>query len=440
MAVTNMGSLHEILEMVKIEYTDFVVFLGPLWTAFLIGIVIGWAWKPKWATFGQGKLGSSVSKVLDSSMPTSPARSVMSPPLKGFSSAPCLFQGYEAWFINHAVQKRLSPSPIEFDDHSTCTSQMNEKKSNVVAQEDVENLCRLVDMKDGGPAWIHMMDRSTPTMAYQAWRRDPKIGPPQYRNRTVYEDATPELVRDFFWDDEFRLRWDNMLSDATTLDECPTTGTMVVQWIKKFPFFCKDREYIIGRRIWESGRKYYCVTKGVPYPSIQRHDKPRRVDHYYSSWCIQAVESRHGNGQLTACEVQLFHQEETGIPWEIAKLAVRKGLWDTVKNIESGLRAYQKERALGGIISRPAFLAQINTKINLEYLKASAGTEDSSQTAVVTTSDKPFSGNIRNLIIVGGSILLACTLDRGFLVKTVIFGVADVARKFANVGKKSKPK
>lgn len=127
-----------------------------------------------------------------------------------------------------------------------------------------------------------------------------------------------------------------------------------------------------------------------------------------------------------------------GIPWEIAKLAVRKGMWDTVKNIESGLRAYQKQRALGGIISRPAFMAQINTKISLEYLKASAGTEVSSQTAVVTASDdKPFGGNIRNLIIVGGSILLACTLDRGYLVKTIISGVAN---KFGNAGKKSKPK
>jgi hypothetical protein len=31
-------------------------------------------------------------------------------------------------------------------------------------------------------------------------------------------------------------------------------------WVQ-FPFFCSDREYIIGRRIWESGRLYYCVTK-----------------------------------------------------------------------------------------------------------------------------------------------------------------------------------
>lgn len=29
----------------------------------------------------------------------------------------------------------------------------------------------------------------------------------------------------------------------------------------QFPFFCSDREYIIGRRIWNAGNAYYCVTK-----------------------------------------------------------------------------------------------------------------------------------------------------------------------------------
>ena len=33
-----------------------------------------------------------------------------------------------------------------------------------------------------------------------------------YRSRTVFEDATPELVRDFFWDDEFWPKWDPMLA------------------------------------------------------------------------------------------------------------------------------------------------------------------------------------------------------------------------------------
>ncbi|KAJ6376700.1 hypothetical protein OIU76_025783 [Salix suchowensis] len=158
------------------------------------------------------------------------------------------------------------------------SSKMEKEKSNLVMEDDLEHLCKLVEVKDGGPAWIQMMDRSTPTMNYQAWRRDPETGPPQYRSRTVFEDATPEMVRDFFWDDEFRAKWDDMLVHAETLEECPTRGTMVVQWVRKFPFFCSDREYIIGRRIWESGRLYYCVTKGVPCSSVPRRNKPRRVD------------------------------------------------------------------------------------------------------------------------------------------------------------------
>lgn len=54
-----------------------------------------------------------------------------------------------------------------------------------------------------------------------------------YRSRTVFEDATPELVRDFFWDDEFRPKWDPMLTYVKILEECPRTGTMIVNWVKK---------------------------------------------------------------------------------------------------------------------------------------------------------------------------------------------------------------
>lgn len=83
------------------------------------------------------------------------------------------------------------------------------------------------------------------------------------------------------------------------------------------------------------------------------------------------MESRRGtDGQLTASEVLLFHHEDMGIPREIAKLGVRHGMWGTVKKIELGLRAYQKERASLIPLSRPASLAQINTKINTEYLRS----------------------------------------------------------------------
>ncbi|KAF8413402.1 hypothetical protein HHK36_001384 [Tetracentron sinense] len=409
-------------------FTELMMFLGSLWIAFLVGVVVGWTWKPKWASWGRDKLDSSVSKT----------SSLISPPFLSFGSIPSLNSSKVQLpsAISSSVdgqqdKETFSVSPtIHYD---SCSSQLEGEKSLVVTREDLEHLCKLVEVKDGGPTWIHMMDRSTPNMAYQAWRRDPETGPPQYRSRTVFEDATPELVRDFFWDDEFRSKWDDMLIHSATLEECPTTGTMVVHWIRKFPFFCSDREYTIGRRIWDLGRSYYCVTKGVCCPSVPRRNKPRRVDLYYSSWCIRAVESKRGDGQLTACEVLLFHHEDMGIPWEIAKLGVRQGMWGAVKKIEPGLRAYQKVRASGAPLSRCAYMAQINTKINSCYLKSLESTSNSSEVEMQDSSEKPLGRNIPKLLVIGGAIVLACSLDRGLLTKAVIFGVA---RRFAKIGKR----
>ncbi|XP_042480136.1 uncharacterized protein LOC122061037 [Macadamia integrifolia] len=420
-------------------FMELVMFLGPLSIAFLIGLVIGWSWKPKWATLGGHKLDCSVLNPSSSLQSPSFLPGFISPPLFGFVSIPKSLNSLKpqlpscnSWISDDGLEKETFSAPAA--ESPICSSlQLKSEKSVLVTGEDLEHLCQLVEVKDGGPAWIQMMDRSTPNMSYQAWRRDPETGPPQYRSRTVFEDATPELVRDFFWDDEFRMEWDDMLIHSTTLEECPTTGTMVVHWIRKFPFFCSDREYTIGRRIWESGRTYYCVTKGVPYASVPRRNKPRRVDLYYSSWCIRAVESKRGGGQLTACEVVLFHHEDMGIPWEIAKLGVRQGMWGAVKKIEPGLRAYQRRRASGAPISQCAFMAQINSKVNAEYLRSLETNNGSSEVENLNLSDeKPKGKGIPKLLVVGGAVILACSLDKGLLTKAVIFGVA---RRFANIGK-----
>ena len=44
-----------------------------------------------------------------------------------------------------------------------------------VGKDDLVNLWRLVEGRDGGPAWIKMMEKSLPTMTYQAWRRDAQV-------------------------------------------------------------------------------------------------------------------------------------------------------------------------------------------------------------------------------------------------------------------------
>ncbi|KAL9252882.1 StAR-related lipid transfer protein 7, mitochondrial-like protein [Drosera capensis] len=367
----------------------------PLWVAVFVGVVVGWAWKPKWI--------SNFPITSSSSLSTS-SSGAGGVGVRGFSDS-------------KQVGSHLGTSLLRKGE---------EERSELVDEADFRHLWQLIEVKDGGPAWIQMMDRSTPTMSYQAWRRDPQTGPPQYRSRTVYDDVTPEMVRDFFWDNEFRSKWDDMLLFHETLEESRTTGVMMVHWVRKFPFFCSDREYVIGRRIWVSQGAYYCVTTGVPCNSVPRHTKPRRVDLYYSSWCIRAVESRKGDGKKSACEVMLFHHEDMGIPWEIAKLGVRQGMWGAVQKIEPGLRAYQKERASGAPLSRSALMAQVNTKVSDDYLKA-LETDDSELQLAEASPGKRSGMNIPKLLVVGGAVALACTLDQGLLTKAVIFGVA---RKF----------
>lgn len=377
--------------LLSLGLADLIVFVAPLWIAVAAGVLVGWVWRPKWAY-----LTGDDDKLLADSP-------------KFFSFT--FFNPLELPKPSNSLENP-HPSP---------------EKSGFVNEDDFRHLWKLVEVKDGGPAWIQMMDRSTPTFSYQAWRRDPQNGPPQYRSRTVFEDATPEMVRDFFWDDEFRSKWDDMLLYSSTLERCKDTGTMVVQWVRKFPFFCSDREYIIGRRIWDAGRVFYCITKGVQYPSVPRQNKPRRVDLYYSSWCIRAVESKRGDGEMTSCEVLLFHHEDMGIPWEIAKLGVRQGMWGAVKKIEPGLRAYQRAKASGEGLSPSATMAQINTKVSVEEFM------DDRDSIAEVTGEKPTGKNIPKILVVGGAIALACTLDKGLLTKAVIFGVA---RRFARMGKR----
>ncbi|CAH8384254.1 unnamed protein product [Eruca vesicaria subsp. sativa] len=371
------------MELTSFFLPDLLLFITPLWIAVLVGVLVGWVWRPTWARDDK------------------------------------LF----TLFNNNNNNNLKLPATTE-------PSQVYKEKSGFVTNDDFRHLWNLVEVKDGGPTWIQMMDRNTPTFSYQAWRRDPQDGPPQYRSRTVFEDATPEMVRDFFWDDDFRSKWDDMLLFSSVVESCKETGTMVVQWVRKFPFFCSDREYIIGRRIWDAGRVFYCVTKGVQYPSVPRQSKPRRVDLYYSSWCIRAVESKRGNGEMTSCEVLLFHHEDMGIPWEIAKLGVRQGMWGAVKKIEPGLRAYQSAKAEGTAgLSQSASLAQINTKVSVEEFM-----NERDSTGEVGGDEKASSGkNIPKILVVGGAIALACTLDKGLLTKAVIFGVA---RRFARMGKR----
>ncbi|CAL4890304.1 unnamed protein product [Urochloa decumbens] len=436
---------------------EMALLAGPLWAAALIGLLLGWAWRPRWAAGLVATADGNVAALAPAQPPfvtldfwkaQLPAR--LRAPL-GYAGTAVLqqeqdkvaVQGYvgspTVWrnallFLSGLWSKPCSLVNLSCErepafDGMVVLGRSSEMANEelVVGKDDLVNLWKLVEGRDGGPAWIKMMEKSLPTMTYQAWRRDAQTGPPQYQSSTIFENATPEEVRDFFGDDEFRMsnKWDDMLIYHKTLEECQTTGTMKVHWVRKFPFFCSDREYIIGRRIWKLGGAYYCVTKGIPCSSIPRRNKPRRVDLYYSSWCIRAVESKRGNGGLTACEILLFHHEDMGIPYEIAKLGIRQGMWGCVKKIEPGLRAYQEARAAGEPASKSALMARINTKVGDNFVRSLESNSDESE--IVEAEEKPARSNVARFLVLGGAVALACTLDQGLLTKALIFGVA---RKF----------
>ncbi|KAI7983765.1 hypothetical protein LOK49_LG15G00616 [Camellia lanceoleosa] len=122
-----------------------------------IGVLVGWAWKPNWANLTPHS----------SSSPFKASRLKLKLNLQ--------LTIFIFWVANTGFEKGISsPSSISISD-SSCSSHLEEVKPVVVGDNDLDHLCRLVEEKDGGPAWIHMMDQSTPTMSYQAWRKDPEV-------------------------------------------------------------------------------------------------------------------------------------------------------------------------------------------------------------------------------------------------------------------------
>ncbi|CAN7111709.1 unnamed protein product [Brassica rapa subsp. narinosa] len=404
-------------------FVDILLCAVPIWLAVMIGLLIGWSWRPRWT--GLVYLGfRSKLRFLWTAPPGFGARRVWLAftALSAFSVCRTLWSRLASGAKKSDIEEEVIPPSGD----AVSRDKDAEEEKDVVREKDLEHLLHLLEAGNDKMEWQSMMDKSTPNMSYQAWRHEPQTGPVVYRSRTVFEDATPDIVRDFFWDDEFRPKWDPMLAYFKTLEEDPQTGATIVHWIKKFPFFCSDREYIIGRRIWESGKKYYAVTKGVPYPTLPKRDKPRRVELYFSSWIIKAVESRKGDGQMSASEVSLVHYEDMGIPKDVAKLGVRHGMWGAVKKLNSGLRAYQSARKPGVALSRSAQMAGITTKLNMDLVETSRVEEEEEKgQAMEKARRQKEQFNVDWKWIAVGGVALACGLHSSAIGKALMVGAGQ---------------
>ena len=93
---------------------ELMVLIAPLWIAVIVGVLVGWSWKPKWANLGREMLDSSGS---DESKSTSTSFSLLGsiPSFNSlnFQMPSCLLSSFDG-----KDEKETSSSPSNSDSDS----------------------------------------------------------------------------------------------------------------------------------------------------------------------------------------------------------------------------------------------------------------------------------------------------------------------------------
>ncbi|XP_021681660.2 uncharacterized protein LOC110665725 isoform X2 [Hevea brasiliensis] len=207
--------------------------------------------------------------------------------------------------------------------------------SELVSETDLKILIENLDEKlTKNEKWENVIDKSNNLLSYSAKCCKPKDAPLKYLSVTVFENCSPEIVRDFYMDNDYRKQWDKALVEHKQLDVDKTNGTEVGRTIKKFPFLT-PREYILAWRLWEGKDKtFYCFIKECEHPLAPQQRKYLRVGFFRSGWRIGKVPGRN------ACEIKMWHQEDAGLNVEMAKLAFARGIWSYVCKMDNALHKY----------------------------------------------------------------------------------------------------
>ena len=65
----------------------------------------------------------------------------------------------------------------------------------IVKENDLEHLLHLLEGKDREMEWQSMMERSTPNMAYQAWRHEPEVDSNFDHISCIFSSSFAEMIR-----------------------------------------------------------------------------------------------------------------------------------------------------------------------------------------------------------------------------------------------------
>ena len=239
--------------------------------------------------------------------------------------------------------------------------------------------------------WQEMMrkeDKETGS-TYVAWRHILPYGGTEYLSKSTFQNCTPEELCDFFNSDQTRKAWDPLLIKSEIIERDVNTGADLVYWERKLPVI-SNRDYVFSRRTWTEKQKspanqmfddltppttpmkgggmrsaadflspstsknnksvYFSITKGMSHPNVPKSKRVLRVDPYYSAWKIEAVPDFENEDEVrglkpyTAARCTLIHFEEQHVQHDVARLAVRHGMWSVVKPMIRGFRAFQRVR------------------------------------------------------------------------------------------------
>ena len=217
--------------------------------------------------------------------------------------------------------------------------------------------------------WEKFYENRSATAYVVAFSRDnlaDRSRPMEMKAVTYYDEGegprrvTPEVVRDFFYDDGYRRSvWDKCLSGHARVAEWPGLagaegvavpgvhcGCEAVWWKRNFPAFCSDRDYVIARRTWrgEVEGEYFCVSKAASHLDAPRRGGSKRVTDFSSCWRIRWADSPLHPGRR-AVEVVLLHAEDMLIPKRVAAFGAKCLFGWFQKGVEPAIRGYRAYRA-----------------------------------------------------------------------------------------------
>ncbi|QCE02203.1 uncharacterized protein LOC114165102 [Vigna unguiculata] len=347
-----------------------------------------------------------------------------------------LWQRNRFFFAPSSPSPRSTPSASSFNTDSIISTP---RTSNFVTYADLKFLMEILDEKlNENDKWEDVLDRRNHHLCYSVKCFKPKNGPLRYLSKTVFNDISSEMLRNFYMDNDYRKQWDKTVIEHNQLQVDKSDGTEVGHTIKKFPLLT-PREYVLAWKLWQgSDKTFYCFMKECEHPLVPRQRKYVRVEFFRSGWQIREVAGSN------ACEITMFHQEDAGLNMEMAKLAFRKGIWSYVCKMDDALRRYSAinyhlsssvNTSLNLMQKVPAYLDSVRSNISRAHPTVfdDQVNAESQKQVIQRRPSRKFLAN--SLLLLGGATALC--LSRGHSSLGAKVAIAYVLTKFSKRGARS---